>query len=104
MKSPKVEQWNKAMGEEMSSLHKNQTLDLVSLPKGKKEIGCRWIYTKKEESSKPNDIRFKARLVAKGYAQREDIDYNEVFSLIVKHASIRILLALVAQFDLELTQ
>ena len=92
------------MGQEMYFLYNIQTWDLVSLPKGKKDIGCKWVYTKKEESSKPNGIRFKSRLVAKGYAQREGIDYNEVFSPVVKHASIRILLALVAQFDLELAQ
>ena len=34
----------------------------------------------------------------------EVIDYNEVFSPVVKHSSIRILLALVAQLDLELVQ
>jgi len=43
-------------------------------------------------------------LVAKGYTQREDIDYNEVFSPIVKHYSIRILLALVAQYNFEMDQ
>jgi len=37
-------------------------------------------------------------------AQREDIDYNEVFSLIVKHLSIQIFLALAAQYELELDQ
>jgi hypothetical protein len=42
--------------------------------------------------------------VAKGYAQKEGIDYNEVFSPVVKHSSIRILLALVAQLNLELAQ
>ena len=34
----------------------------------------------------------------------EGVDYNEVFSSVVKHSSIRILLALVAQLDLELVQ
>jgi len=43
-------------------------------------------------------------LVAKGYAQREGLDYNEVFSPVVKHSSIRILFALVAQYELELDQ
>ena len=43
-------------------------------------------------------------MVAKGYAQREGIDYNEVFSPVVKHSSIRILLALVAQNELDLDQ
>ena len=60
------------------------------------------MYTKKEEAN--GKVRFKARLVAKGYAQREGIDYNEVFSPVVKHSSIRILLGLVAQYDLELVQ
>ena len=42
--------------------------------------------------------------MAKGYAQKEGIDYNEVFSPVVKHSSIRILLALVAQMNMELVQ
>ena len=49
-------------------------------------------------------MRYKAQLVAKGYAQREGIDYNEVISPVVKHSSIRILLALVAQYELDLDQ
>jgi len=49
-------------------------------------------------------MRYKARLVAKGYAQREVIDYNEVFSPIVKNSSICILLVLAAQYDYELDQ
>lgn len=48
--------------------------------------------------------RFKARLVAKGYAQREGVDYHKIFAPVVMHVSIRILLTIVAQEDLELEQ
>jgi len=44
------------------------------------------------------------RLVANGYEQRESINYNKVFSLVMKESFIQILLALVAQYDLELDQ
>ena len=87
------------MDEEMELLHKNQTQELVQLPGGKKVIGCKQVFAKKEYTP---EVRFKARLVAKSYAQKERIDYNEVFSPIVKHLSMQILLALIAQFDLEL--
>jgi hypothetical protein len=40
----------------------------------------------------------------KGFEQREGIDFNEVFSPIVRHTSIRVVLAIVALFDLELEQ
>lgn len=46
----------------------------------------------------------RARLVAKGFTQREGIDYSEIFSPVINHTSIRVLLALVAQRNLELDQ
>jgi len=66
------------MEEEMSSLHKNDTWELIELPKRKKAIGCKWVCAKKQGSRKDDTVRYKVRLVTKGYAQREDIDYNEV--------------------------
>ena len=48
--------------------------------------------------------RYKARLVAKRFTQKERIDFHELFSPVVKNSFIKILLALVAQLDLELEQ
>nr|GFC95336.1 retrovirus-related Pol polyprotein from transposon TNT 1-94 [Tanacetum cinerariifolium] len=48
--------------------------------------------------------RYKARLVARKFTQRASIDYNEVFSLVVGHISIRVILALTACKDFELEQ
>ena len=46
--------------------------------------------------------RYIARLVAKGFSQVEWVDYHDIFSPVVKHSSIRLLLACIAMFDLEL--
>ena len=43
-------------------------------------------------------------MVANGYAQKDRVNFNEVFSPVVKQSSIWIFLAMVAQFDLELVQ
>jgi hypothetical protein len=54
--------------------------------------------------SKGNIERFKARLVAKGFTQREDIDYTKTFSLVSCKDSLRIIMTLVAHYDLVLHQ
>jgi hypothetical protein len=48
--------------------------------------------------------RYKARLVVKGFAQKKGIDFDEIFSLIVKMTSIRTILSLVAVEDFHLEQ
>uniref|UniRef100_A0A803PJ67 Integrase catalytic domain-containing protein n=1 Tax=Cannabis sativa TaxID=3483 RepID=A0A803PJ67_CANSA len=48
--------------------------------------------------------RFKARVVTRGFSQRKGVDYNEIFSSVVKHTSIRLMLSIVAINDLELEQ
>ena len=54
--------------------------------------------------SKGNIERFKARLVAKDFTQTEGIDYNETSSPVSCKDSFRIIMALVAHYDLELHQ
>ena len=102
--SADTDKWMVAMNEEMESLYKNGTWVLVEPPKGKKIVGCKWVFKKKEGTSGVENARYKARLVAKGYSQVQGVDFNDVFSPVVKHSSIRVLLALVAMFDLELEQ
>uniref|UniRef100_A0ACD5XBE3 Uncharacterized protein n=1 Tax=Avena sativa TaxID=4498 RepID=A0ACD5XBE3_AVESA len=98
------EKWVSAMQEEMQSLEKNGTWDVVRLPKQKKAVRCKWIFKKKEGLSPKEPSRYKARLVAKGFSQIPGIDYNDVFSPVVKHSSIRTFFSIVAMHDLELEQ
>ena len=48
IRGSEVDKWKKAMDEEMQSLQKNKTWKLAQLPKGKKAIGCKWVFAKKE--------------------------------------------------------
>ena len=95
--------WKKAMDEEMRALDHNQTWELVRLPKGKKPVGCRWVYTIKCNSDGTLE-RYKARLVARGYTQTYGIDYLETFAPVAKMNSIRILISLAVNLDWELHQ
>jgi hypothetical protein len=81
----------------------NKVWDLEEISKGAKTICCKWVYKMKCDS-KRNIERFKARLVAKDITQREGIDYTETFSPVSCKDSLRIIMALVTHFDLELHQ
>ena len=48
--------------------------------------------------------RYNARLVTKGFTQKKGIDYKETFTSVSLKDSFRIIMALVAHFDLELHQ
>ena len=76
----------------------------MKLPKGQKIIDCKWVFKKKEGISGIESVRYKVRLVVKGYIHTEGVDFNEVFSLVVKHTSTRVLLVMDAWFNLELEQ
>ena len=80
--------WVQAMDEEMNSIEKNDTWDLVDLPNDKNLIGVKWVYKKKVNEKGEIDI-FKARLVAKGFSQQLRIDFGEKFSPVARLDTVR---------------
>ncbi|KAL2242583.1 UNVERIFIED_CONTAM: Retrovirus-related Pol polyprotein from transposon TNT 1-94 [Sesamum indicum] len=96
----KSDKWLSAMKEEMKSLKDNKTWILVPKPKNASVVDCKWLFKIKQE----NPLKYKARLVAKGFTQKEGMDYNEIFSPVVKYTTVRIILALTAYYDWELKQ
>lgn len=104
LEDPDSELWTKAADEEMESLIKNKTWVLVDRVKGQKLIGCKWLFKRKSGIAGVEDPRYKGRLVAKGYSQKEGVDFQEIFSPVAKHVSIRFLLSTVVHFDMELQQ
>lgn len=104
IKSPETEKWIVAMQDEIDSLNKNETWVFVDRPRNQKLVGCKWIYKLKESPESKEPIKYKSRLVAKGFTQTEGIDYGEIFSPVVRHTFIRVLLSLTAAYILELEQ
>ena len=76
----------------------------MPLPEKKKTIRCKWIFKRKDGLSPSEPPKFKARLVAKGYSQIPGVDYNDVFSPVVKHNSIHTFFSIVSSHDLEYEQ
>ena len=97
------DKWVSAMREELKSLHENKTYELVNLPKGRKVLKNKWVYRLKHEEGN-SQPRYKARLVVKGFGQKKGIDFDEIFSPVVKMSSIRCVLGLAASMDLEVEQ
>ena len=65
-------EWLRAMHEEMKSLHKNNTYELMELPKGKRALKNKWVLKRKLEPNK-SQPRYKARLVVKGLFRRKTL-------------------------------
>lgn len=84
-------EWQKAMDQEIHALEENRTWDMVTLPKGKKAVRCKWVCKLKYKANGEIE-KHKARLVAKGYTQIKGEDFNETFAPVAKMTTIRCLL------------
>ena len=90
------------MHEEMEALHTNKTCELVELLEGWL-LEANWVYKIKRDGNDQVE-RYRAGLVVKGYAHKEGVDFNEIFSSVVRLTTIRVVLVICVAFDLHLEQ
>jgi hypothetical protein len=95
------DKWRIAMQDEMDSMKENEVFDLVPLPSNAKPIKSKWVFSYKLDTE-GSVVSHKARWVAKGFSQRPSIDYDSVFSPVVRQESIRILLTIGCHQDLNM--
>ena len=75
--------------------------------RGKKVIGCRWVFTLKpivDDDGIVRRHRHKARLVIKGYQQVEGVDFDQTFAPVSRQQTFRMLIACAAGQDWEIDQ
>ena len=75
------------MEEELDSIDKNETWEMVTRPPRCKPIGLKWVY-KVKRNSHDDIVRYKARLMTKGYDQKYGIDYEQVFAPVARMETI----------------
>lgn len=101
--SQEVSEWQQSMTEEYNSLIENGTWTLVDLPPGQSVVTSRWTY--KNKIGLDGEIsRRRSRFVARGFTQRYGLDYDETYAPVVKYDSLRAILSIAAEKDLEMLQ
>eukprot|EP00253_Pinus_taeda_P004200 PITA_04200 len=73
----KDENWVKELDEEMNSIEKNNTWDLVKLLEDTYCIGVKWVY-KTKLNEKGEIEKYKAGLIVRGFAQHPIVDYGNL--------------------------
>ncbi|CDF39892.1 unnamed protein product [Chondrus crispus] len=103
---PRAAFWQTGIDKELASQTKNRTWKLVPPSEVSNILTSRWVFNVKQLPDANGNIveSAKARLVARGFQQVQGLDYTETYAPVIKFTTIRLLLALVAHYDLELHQ
>lgn len=97
------EEWEEAICNELSSIYGHGTWHEDVLPEGVKPLTTKWVF-KIKRGDRDQIEKFKARLCVRGFEQEQGVDYDEVFSPVMRHNSLRTLLSIAAANDLEIEQ
>ena len=103
---PHAVYWIAAINLELEGLIANDTWEYItfdSLPAGVNIMRCHYVFTLKRNPDGSIE-RFKARLVADGNTQKWGIDFNRVFSTVIRTSTLRLMLIIAAAFGYSLTQ
>jgi hypothetical protein len=95
--------WRVAMGFEFDALMSVGTWLLYPRSMHKNVIRNKWVFKLKTKVDGTID-RYNASLVANGFDQHNGVDYSETFSLVIKPATIHLVLALAVHFDRTIKQ
>jgi hypothetical protein len=103
LRTDEAAEWKAAADREYAALMKNETWELTPLPPGRKPIKTTWVFRRKLKDDGTID-KYKARLCAKGFQQIPGLDYDETFAPVAQYKSLRTILAIAAQLDLNIHQ
>jgi hypothetical protein len=103
MARPDATEWELACDDEKRTFEAMDVFEVVPRPKGRKVVGSKWVFHIKRGPDGTIQ-KYKARVVAQGYTQVEGIDYDETFAPVAKLSSLRAILALAAELNLEVHQ
>ena len=92
--------WFTATQSEYNNQMRNDTWRTIVSKLEEKVIGGRWVFSLKYDIES-NIVRYKARWVAQSFKQVKGLDYNEIFSEVIKSMIWKALLAYAARYDLE---
>lgn len=92
--------WKTSLLNEMRGIIQNGSFEVAELPTDKKTLSVLQFFMTKLnlEDSTP---KYQTGIVARGYQQRKGVDYELKFALLARHNSLRLVLALTAQFNGE---
>lgn len=96
-------QWVQAIQSELDSMKKHGVWTECTTRPPKDPVSSKWVFKIKYKED-GSIAKYKARLCARGFSQKADIDYSETFSPVIRHTSLRILLSVAAEKDLEIEQ
>jgi transposase InsO family protein len=96
-------EWEAACEAEHRAFERMGVYEVVPHPKDRKVVGSKWVFRIKRGPDGAIQ-KYKARVVAQGFTQIEGVDYDETFAPVAKFASLRVILALAAERDLEVQQ